>query len=129
MKIQELSYTSYNRNVIVERLQRNILGQCFDLANMYWNKLFGHGLRGQGAADIPNVNNFKGEAKVYNNTPSFKAQAGDIVIVLHIIIDSLFYNLSLVLVVNRGIPQTIYESMSGMGCKFSHCSRGIPFKI
>ena len=80
MKIQELSYTSYNRNVIVERLQRNILGQCFDLANMYWNKLFGHGLRGQGAADIPNVNNFKGEAKVYNNTPSFKAQAGDIVV-------------------------------------------------
>ena len=54
--------------------------QCFDLANMYWNKLFGHGLRGQGAADIPNVNNFKGEAKVYNNTPSFKAQAGDLVI-------------------------------------------------
>lgn len=47
---------------------------------MYWNKLFGHGLKGQGAADIPNVNNFKGEAKVYNNTPSFKAQAGDIVV-------------------------------------------------
>ena len=42
---------------------------------MYWNKLFGHSLRGQGAADIPNVNNFNGEAKVYNNTPSFKAQA------------------------------------------------------
>ena len=54
--------------------------QCFDLANMYWNKLFGHGLKGQGAADIPNVNNFKGEAKVYNNTPSFKAQAGDVVV-------------------------------------------------
>ena len=54
--------------------------QCFDLANMYWNKLFGHGLKGQGAADIPNVNNFKGKAKVYNNTPSFKAQAGDIVV-------------------------------------------------
>src|SRR5699024_9045789 len=54
--------------------------QCFDLVNMYWNKLFGHGLRGQGAADIPNVNNFNGEAKVYNNTPSFKAQEGDIVV-------------------------------------------------
>lgn len=54
--------------------------QCFDLANMYWNKLFGHGLRGAGAADIPNVNNFKGEAKVYNNTPSFKAQEGDIIV-------------------------------------------------
>ncbi|PTE72856.1 SH3 domain-containing protein [Staphylococcus epidermidis] len=54
--------------------------QCFDLANMYWYKLFGHGLKGQGAADIPNVNNFKGEATVYNNTPSFKAQEGDVVI-------------------------------------------------
>ena len=54
--------------------------QCFDLVNMYWNKLFGHGLRGEGAADIPNKNNFNGEAKVYNNTPSFKAQAGDVVI-------------------------------------------------
>ena len=52
-----------------------------------------------------------------------------IVIVLHIIIDSLFYNLSLVLIVNRGIPQTTYESMSGMGWNFSDCSRGIPFKI
>lgn len=47
---------------------------------MYWNKLFGHGLRGQGAADIPNANNFKGEATVYNNTASFKAQEGDIVV-------------------------------------------------
>lgn len=54
--------------------------QCFDLANMYWNKLFGHGLKGQGATDIPNVNNFNGEAKVYNNTPAFKAQAGDVVV-------------------------------------------------
>ena len=59
----------YNRN-----------GQCFDLANMYWHKLFGHGLKGVGAADIPNWNNFNGEAKVYNNTPAFKAQAGDLVI-------------------------------------------------
>ncbi len=47
---------------------------------MYWNKLFGHGLKGQGAADIPNVNNFNGEATVYNNTPSFKAEEGDIVV-------------------------------------------------
>ncbi|WP_435373555.1 SH3 domain-containing protein [Staphylococcus nepalensis] len=54
--------------------------QCFDLANMYWHKLFGHGLKGAGAADIPNVNNFKGEADVYNNTPEFKAQAGDMVV-------------------------------------------------
>lgn len=54
--------------------------QCFDLANMYWYKLFGHGLRGQGAADIPDVNDFTDEADVYNNTRSFKAQAGDVVI-------------------------------------------------
>lgn len=54
--------------------------QCFDLANMYWHKLFGHGLKGAGAADIPNVNNFKGEATVYNNTPSFKAKEGDVVV-------------------------------------------------
>lgn len=54
--------------------------QCFDVANMYWYKLFGHGLKGEGAADIPNVNNFKGEAKVYNNTESFKAQEGDVVV-------------------------------------------------
>ena len=45
---------------------------------MYWYKLFGHGLKGEGAADIPNKNNFKGEATVYNNTESFKAQEGDI---------------------------------------------------
>ncbi|WP_336848938.1 SH3 domain-containing protein [Staphylococcus nepalensis] len=54
--------------------------QCFDLVNFYWYKLFGHGLKGAGAADIPNVNNFKGEADVYNNTPEFKAQAGDVVV-------------------------------------------------
>lgn len=52
--------------------------QCFDLVNMYWYKLFGHGLKGEGAADIPNKNNFKDEAIVYNNTESFKAQEGDI---------------------------------------------------
>ena len=47
---------------------------------MYWYKLFGHGLKGAGAADIPNANNFKGEATVYNNTPSFKAEEGDVVV-------------------------------------------------
>ena len=45
--------------------------QCFDLANVYWAKLFGHGLRGAGAADIPFQNNFTNEAHVYNNTQSF----------------------------------------------------------
>ncbi|MCG7341740.1 CHAP domain-containing protein, partial [Staphylococcus auricularis] len=54
--------------------------QCFDLANVYWDKLFGHGLKGQGAKDIPNANNFKGEAHVYNNTASFKAKNGDLVV-------------------------------------------------
>lgn len=52
--------------------------QCFDSVNYYWYQLFGHGLKGAGAADIPNMNNFKGEATVYNNTPSFKAEEGDI---------------------------------------------------
>ena len=50
------------------------------MANKYWHQLFGHGLKGAGAADIPNVNNFKGEATVYNNTPSFKAEEGDVVV-------------------------------------------------
>lgn len=54
--------------------------QCFDSVNYYWYQLFGHGLKGEGAADIPNVNNFKGEATVYNNTPSFKAEEGDVVV-------------------------------------------------
>lgn len=54
--------------------------QCFDLVNFYWNKLYGHGLKGVGAKDIPNVNNFSGEAKVYKNTPSFKAQPGDLAV-------------------------------------------------
>ncbi|MDW4344937.1 SH3 domain-containing protein [Staphylococcus saprophyticus] len=54
--------------------------QCFDLANKYWHQLFGHGLKGAGAADIPNVNDFKGEATVYNNTTSFKAEEGDVVV-------------------------------------------------
>lgn len=54
--------------------------QCFDLANMYWYKLFGHGLKGLGAADIPNANDFTNEATVYQNTPEFKAEEGDIVI-------------------------------------------------
>lgn len=54
--------------------------QCFDLANVYWAKLFGHGLKGAGAADIPNVNNFTNEAHVYNNTQSFLAKPGDVVV-------------------------------------------------
>lgn len=54
--------------------------QCFDLANMYWYKLFGHGLKGLGAADIPNANDFTNEATVYQNTPEFKAKEGDVVI-------------------------------------------------
>jgi N-acetylmuramoyl-L-alanine amidase len=54
--------------------------QCFDYANAGWLKLFGHSLKGEGAADIPNVNNFKGEATVYNNTPEFLAKPGDLVV-------------------------------------------------
>lgn len=52
--------------------------QCFDLANMYWNYISGGVLKGEGAKDIPNVNNFKGLANVYQNTADFEAQEGDI---------------------------------------------------
>jgi len=58
--------------------------QCFDYANVGWVKLFGHGLKGEGAADIPfntiNLDYFKKEAKVYKNTPKFLAQPGDLVV-------------------------------------------------
>ena len=58
--------------------------QCFDSANDYWDYLFGHGLHGDSAADIPtntkNKEYFKTEATVYKNTPSFLAEGGDVVI-------------------------------------------------
>lgn len=54
--------------------------QCFDTANYYWYYLFGHGLKGDGAIDIPTKNNFKGEATVYKNTPNFLAKPGDVVV-------------------------------------------------
>lgn len=58
--------------------------QCFDYANIGWDKLFGHGLKGEGAKDIPfnsyNVEKFKTEATVYKNTPSFLAKPGDLVV-------------------------------------------------
>lgn len=54
--------------------------QCFDYANAGWQKLFGYNLKGAGAADIPTANNFSGKATIYNNTPSFLAQPGDLVI-------------------------------------------------
>lgn len=58
--------------------------QCFDSANDYWYYLFGHGLQGDSAVDIPtnakNKEYFKTEAKVYHNTPSFLAKGGDVVV-------------------------------------------------
>lgn len=54
--------------------------QCFDLANMYWNHLTGGRLAGYYAKDIPFSNNFDGLATVYENTPSFLPQKGDIVV-------------------------------------------------
>ncbi|WHI54147.1 SH3 domain-containing protein [Mammaliicoccus lentus] len=58
--------------------------QCFDYANIGWQQLFGHGLKGASAKDIPfnaeNKANFKKEATVYENTPAFKAQPGDLVV-------------------------------------------------
>lgn len=52
--------------------------QCFDTVNYYWNYLYGHGLKGDYAKDIPFKNNFNGEAKVYKNTPLFLAKKGDV---------------------------------------------------
>lgn len=54
--------------------------QCFDYANTGWLKLFGHKLKGEGAADIPNRNNFNGEADVFQKTESFIAKPGDLVV-------------------------------------------------
>lgn len=54
--------------------------QCFDLANVYWNAMFRHGLKGVGAKDIPTWNDFTGEATVHANTPSFLAKPGDVVV-------------------------------------------------
>lgn len=58
--------------------------QCVDFANVGWDKLFGHGLKGNGAKDIPfnayNKDKFKNESTVFKNTPSFLAKPGDLVV-------------------------------------------------
>lgn len=54
--------------------------QCFDYANAGWMQLFDYRLKGEGAADIPNVNNFNGVATVHQNTPEFLAKPGDLVV-------------------------------------------------
>src|SRR5699024_3782281 len=54
--------------------------QCFDLVNFYWNYLTGGQLYGLYAKDISFKNNFNGLATVYENTPSFLPQKGDIVV-------------------------------------------------
>ena len=54
--------------------------QCFDLANQYWYYLTGKRLGGYYAKDIPFSNNFDGLATVYENTPQFLPQSGDIVV-------------------------------------------------
>ncbi len=58
--------------------------QCVDYANVGWDHLFGHGLKGDGAKDIPfnkvNLENFKKEATVHKNTPKFLAKPGDLVV-------------------------------------------------
>ena len=55
--------------------------QCFDSANAGWSQLFpGERLKGYSAKNIPSANNFKGKATVYNNTESFLAKPGDMVV-------------------------------------------------
>lgn len=63
-----------------ERLIEKDNVQCFDSVNAYWNFLTGGRLAGVGAKDIPFSNNFTGLAKVFKNTPTFLAEAGDIVV-------------------------------------------------
>ncbi|QYC50964.1 N-acetylmuramoyl-L-alanine amidase [Mammaliicoccus phage vB_MscM-PMS3] len=54
--------------------------QCFDTANYHANFAMGMSLAGEGAKDIPYKNDFTGKADLYNNTPEFLAQPGDIVV-------------------------------------------------
>ena len=54
--------------------------QCFDTANYHANFAMGMSLAGEGAKDIPYWNDFTGKADLYNNTPEFLAQPGDIVV-------------------------------------------------
>lgn len=55
--------------------------QCFDSANAGWSQLYpGERLKGYSAKNIPTENNFSGKATVYNNTESFLAKPGDMVV-------------------------------------------------
>jgi N-acetylmuramoyl-L-alanine amidase len=57
--------------------------QCYDYANAGWNALYpGTQLAGVGAKDIARDNSalLASRAKVYNNTPSFLAKPGDMVL-------------------------------------------------
>ena len=53
-------------------------GNVFDLVNYYWNYLFGHGLKGAGAKNIPFWNDFTGEATIIKNVASTLAKPGDV---------------------------------------------------
>ena len=83
-----VSVRTYNQAIAyVKKMEGNAYdpdrfygAQCFDLANQYWLYLFGHTLKGVGAADIPTWNNFTNEATVYENTQTFQAKPGDVVI-------------------------------------------------
>lgn len=57
-----------------------MVNSVFDLANYYWNYLTGQSLQGASAKDIPFVNDFNGLGVIHENTKSFKAQEGDIVV-------------------------------------------------
>ena len=54
--------------------------QCFDLANVYWYHLYGHGLNGACAKGISLNNHFIGEPWVFPNTASYQAAPGDLVV-------------------------------------------------
>ncbi|UEX89675.1 hypothetical protein [Staphylococcus ratti] len=52
--------------------------EALDLANVYWNHIFGHALKGEKPKDILTENDFKNEAVVYKYEEGFEAQTGDL---------------------------------------------------
>lgn len=75
-------YNIIQKYIIGKTFDKTNIDQCFDLASAYWHELFGHGLRGEGAADIPfkNKDYFNSEATVHVNTPEFLAKPGMVVV-------------------------------------------------
>lgn len=50
-------------------------------------------IKGYGAKDIPYANNFNSEAKIYHNTPTFKAEPGDLVVLVEDLVEDMVIQL------------------------------------